>query len=182
MLFMGEEWGASQPFPFFCDFDGESGRSRAEGTARGVRASSRNSSDRECPRTHPRSAGGGDLRVGQAATGTSSTEPAWPAGSMVPAGCLRVRAESQVPPLLTQIGGDAGALSRSSARRRFWYAGDFSRRGELVLRPICRPRSVSGFPRQVTAGSHLAGGDFGGGPMVVTDAAAVVACGWSPRE
>lgn len=23
MLFMGEEWGASQPFPFFCDFHGE---------------------------------------------------------------------------------------------------------------------------------------------------------------
>jgi maltooligosyltrehalose trehalohydrolase len=23
MLFMGEEWGASQPFPFFCDFSGE---------------------------------------------------------------------------------------------------------------------------------------------------------------
>jgi maltooligosyltrehalose trehalohydrolase len=23
MLFMGEEWGSSQPFPFFCDFDGE---------------------------------------------------------------------------------------------------------------------------------------------------------------
>jgi maltooligosyltrehalose trehalohydrolase len=23
MLFMGEEWGASQPFPFFCDFEGE---------------------------------------------------------------------------------------------------------------------------------------------------------------
>jgi len=23
MLFMGEEWAASQPFPFFCDFDGE---------------------------------------------------------------------------------------------------------------------------------------------------------------
>jgi 1,4-alpha-glucan branching enzyme/maltooligosyltrehalose trehalohydrolase len=23
MLFMGEEWGATQPFPFFCDFDGE---------------------------------------------------------------------------------------------------------------------------------------------------------------
>ena len=25
MLFMGEEWNASQPFPFFCDFDGELG-------------------------------------------------------------------------------------------------------------------------------------------------------------
>jgi maltooligosyltrehalose trehalohydrolase len=23
MLFMGEEWGSSQPFPFFCDFEGE---------------------------------------------------------------------------------------------------------------------------------------------------------------
>ena len=23
MLFMGEEWGAAQPFPFFCDFEGE---------------------------------------------------------------------------------------------------------------------------------------------------------------
>ncbi len=23
MIFMGEEWGAAQPFPFFCDFDGE---------------------------------------------------------------------------------------------------------------------------------------------------------------
>ena len=25
MLFMGEEWGSSQPFPFFCDFHGELG-------------------------------------------------------------------------------------------------------------------------------------------------------------
>jgi 1,4-alpha-glucan branching enzyme len=25
MLFMGEEWASSQPFPFFCDFDGELG-------------------------------------------------------------------------------------------------------------------------------------------------------------
>ena len=25
MLFMGEEWGGSQPFPYFCDFDGELG-------------------------------------------------------------------------------------------------------------------------------------------------------------
>jgi 1,4-alpha-glucan branching enzyme len=23
MIFMGEEWGAAQPFPFFCDFDSE---------------------------------------------------------------------------------------------------------------------------------------------------------------
>jgi malto-oligosyltrehalose trehalohydrolase len=34
MLFMGEEWGAAQPFPFFCDFDGE----LAEAVRRGRRA------------------------------------------------------------------------------------------------------------------------------------------------
>ncbi len=34
MLFMGEEWGASEPFAFFCDFDGE----LAETVCRGRRA------------------------------------------------------------------------------------------------------------------------------------------------
>ncbi len=29
MLFMGEEWGATQPFPFFCDFAGDLARSGA---------------------------------------------------------------------------------------------------------------------------------------------------------
>ena len=31
MLFMGEEWGSSQPFPFFCDFAGELGESIRKG-------------------------------------------------------------------------------------------------------------------------------------------------------
>ena len=31
MLFMGEEWGSSQPFPFFCDFHGELGELIREG-------------------------------------------------------------------------------------------------------------------------------------------------------
>ena len=31
MLFMGEEWGAAQPFPYFCDFDGELGAAIREG-------------------------------------------------------------------------------------------------------------------------------------------------------
>ena len=31
MLFMGEEWGARQPFPFFCDFEGELGDAVREG-------------------------------------------------------------------------------------------------------------------------------------------------------
>jgi malto-oligosyltrehalose trehalohydrolase len=31
MLFMGEEWGAAQPFPFFCDFSGELAHAVREG-------------------------------------------------------------------------------------------------------------------------------------------------------
>lgn len=31
MLFMGEEWGSSHPFPFFCDFDGELGEKIVKG-------------------------------------------------------------------------------------------------------------------------------------------------------
>jgi malto-oligosyltrehalose trehalohydrolase len=31
MLFMGEEWGSEQPFPFFCDFDGELGEAVRKG-------------------------------------------------------------------------------------------------------------------------------------------------------
>jgi malto-oligosyltrehalose trehalohydrolase len=31
MLFMGDEWGASTPFPFFCDYEGEAGRQTREG-------------------------------------------------------------------------------------------------------------------------------------------------------
>jgi 1,4-alpha-glucan branching enzyme len=31
MLFMGEEWNAGQPFPFFCDFDGELGKAVRDG-------------------------------------------------------------------------------------------------------------------------------------------------------
>jgi malto-oligosyltrehalose trehalohydrolase len=34
MLFMGEEWAASQTFPFFCDFDGELGEAVREGRRR----------------------------------------------------------------------------------------------------------------------------------------------------
>jgi malto-oligosyltrehalose trehalohydrolase len=33
MLFMGEEWGAAQPFPFFCDFKGELGEAVRKGRA-----------------------------------------------------------------------------------------------------------------------------------------------------
>jgi len=34
LLFMGQEWGSEQPFPFFCDFDGELARLVTEGRRR----------------------------------------------------------------------------------------------------------------------------------------------------
>jgi maltooligosyltrehalose trehalohydrolase len=34
LLFMGEEWGCEQPFPFFCDFEGELARQVTEGRRR----------------------------------------------------------------------------------------------------------------------------------------------------
>jgi 1,4-alpha-glucan branching enzyme len=34
MLFMGEEWGCRQPFPFFCDFTGDLARAVEEGRRR----------------------------------------------------------------------------------------------------------------------------------------------------
>ena len=36
MLFMGEEWGAAQPFLFFCDFSGELAAGRAQRAPGGV--------------------------------------------------------------------------------------------------------------------------------------------------
>ena len=38
MLFMGEEWGAREPFLFFCDFEGDLAKAVRERAARGVRA------------------------------------------------------------------------------------------------------------------------------------------------
>ncbi len=37
LLFMGEEWGATEPFPFFCDFTGDLARSRSQRTQEGIR-------------------------------------------------------------------------------------------------------------------------------------------------
>jgi 1,4-alpha-glucan branching enzyme len=37
MLFMGDEWGASTPFPFFCDFEGDAGQQAREGRLKFLR-------------------------------------------------------------------------------------------------------------------------------------------------
>ena len=65
MLFMGEEWAAAQPFPFFCDFERSAGGSRAQGPACGV-CQIPGISGRGHARTDSRSDRRGDLPLGQA--------------------------------------------------------------------------------------------------------------------
>ena len=68
MLFMGEEWGAEQPFLFFCDFQGELAEAVREGPARGILALSgirRPGTEGE----DPRSVRGSDLSCVQAGLG-----------------------------------------------------------------------------------------------------------------
>ena len=65
MLFMGEEWAASQPFPYFCDFDGELGDKVREGRRKEFAAFPAFKRPRAVG-AHPRSAGRRDLCIGEA--------------------------------------------------------------------------------------------------------------------
>ena len=71
MLFMGEEWSAAEPFPFFCDFEGELAEAVRQGRRKGIRPVPRVPGS-EAARAHPRSAGTGDIRLGQARLGRIS--------------------------------------------------------------------------------------------------------------
>jgi 1,4-alpha-glucan branching enzyme len=64
MIFMGEEWGAQQPFPFFCDFDGDLAEAVREGR-REEFARFPEFADPE-QRTHSRFAGRRDVQVRKA--------------------------------------------------------------------------------------------------------------------
>ncbi|MGA8025848.1 MAG: malto-oligosyltrehalose trehalohydrolase [Bryobacteraceae bacterium] len=68
MIFMGEEWGASEPFPFFCDFAGDLAGSSSSRPSRGVRQISRVPRPMYT-REDPRSAIGGYVCFRQAAMG-----------------------------------------------------------------------------------------------------------------
>ncbi len=64
MLFMGEEWGARTPFPFFCDFDGELAEAIRQGAPQRVRGSLR-----DLWRRRARSARRVDIQDGEAGLG-----------------------------------------------------------------------------------------------------------------
>ena len=79
MLFMGEEWAASQPFPFFCDFSG----ALADAVRKGRRkefAKFPEFKDETDPGAHSRPSGRGHLRSAKLRWDETARSP-MPAGS-----------------------------------------------------------------------------------------------------
>ncbi len=105
MLFMGEEWGSSQPFPFFCDFDGDLGELVRKGR-REEFASFPEFRDPEQRERIPDPQAEQTFRSGkldweEAKQGVHAEWISWYTRT------LRVRREHLLP-LLPQIGGNAG--------------------------------------------------------------------------
>ena len=107
MLFMGEEWGSSQPFPFFCDFHGELG----ELVRKGRRAEFASFPEFHDPEQRERipdpqaieTFRSGKLDWRQAFVGVHAEWIAWYTR------ILAVRRE-KILPLLREIGGHAGSF------------------------------------------------------------------------
>ena len=120
MLFMGEEWAAAQPFPFFCDFAEFIGGSRSQRSPRGVRQIS-SVSGREGARADSRSHGGGNVPFGQAGVGGSLSRRPCGMAHLVPAAAC-----------------DPSDGDRSEARRDERSCGRI-----CLIRQRCFPRRVA---------------------------------------
>ena len=92
MLFMGEEWAAAEPFPYFCDFEPELAKAVREGRRNASsRASSASRDDaRSRPFRIPRARG--NLRVSAPRLERSRERAATRAGSSTIGGCSRCAA------------------------------------------------------------------------------------------
>ena len=162
MLFMGEEWAASQPFPFFCDFGGE----LADAVRKGRReefASFPEFQDENDPRAHPRPAGRGHLRRRPSSTGTRRPRSPMPAGSNGIAACSATR-RAEIVPRLAAIGGNAARFEiiGEEAVLVRWRLGGGE---ELTLAANLSATPRDGLPRRVRphplAGRRRQGGRFG---------------------
>ncbi len=157
MLFMGEEWGASTPFPYFCDFHGELAgavqRGRKEQLAHLDPAPSadelRRAPDPQADSTM-RSA---QLRWDEVATEPHSAWLAWYTG------ILAVRGREVAPLLeqLTQCCGTAEVLAPGVFRVVWELAG-----GRLHLAASLCSRPAAGFGEAVGRVIWEAGGDSSG--------------------
>jgi maltooligosyltrehalose trehalohydrolase len=142
MLFMGEEWGSSQPFPFFCDFHGE----LAELVRKGRREEFASFPEFQDPEQRERipdpqaeeTFQASKLDWAQAHTGAHAEWLDWYTN------ILRVR-RKQILPLLSQIGGHAGSYQvfGTGAVQVRWQLTDGQ---QLTLTANLSDASVDGFP------------------------------------
>ncbi|HEV7255876.1 MAG TPA: malto-oligosyltrehalose trehalohydrolase [Mesorhizobium sp.] len=126
MLFMGEEWAASQPFPFFCDFDAELSKAVREGRraefARFPEFADPESRERIPDPTAESTFRSAKLNWDEAAEGIHSEWRDWYRR------LLKVR-QSEIVPRLRGMGGHTGkfeVLGEGAVQVR-WNMGDGSR-------------------------------------------------------
>jgi malto-oligosyltrehalose trehalohydrolase len=142
MLFMGEEWGSTQPFPFFCDFTGDLAQAVRKGRREEFKRFPEFRDENARKRIPDPLAENTFLSAKLHWDDLNQTEGAawrdWYRRA------LAVRRE-RITPLLTQIGGYAGCyqIIGEGAVLVRWQ---LQRGGELVLAANLSQVSVAGFP------------------------------------
>jgi malto-oligosyltrehalose trehalohydrolase len=118
LLFMGEEWGATEPFPFFCDFTGE------------LADAVRNGRKREFVETYAKH-GGADIPDPLAQSTRDAAVLDWNARLLAPhaerlalARALLTTRRDLVVPLVRKMTGDSDADMHDAVLRASWRAGD----------------------------------------------------------
>jgi maltooligosyltrehalose trehalohydrolase len=186
MLFMGEEWGASQPFPFFCDFSGD----LADAVRKGRReefAKFPEFQDEAQRRRIPDPQADETFTSAKLAWGDLDDPPhaAWHAYYTT---LLSIRRETIVP-LLPGIGGSAARFEVIGAGAVIvrWLANGAT----LTLACNLSDRAVAGFPPMAgrvlwqvgggSAGGASAGGASAGGEPADGELADGTAGPWTVR-
>jgi len=118
LLFMGEEWGATEPFPFFCDFTGE------------LADAVRNGRKREFAETYAKH-GGADIPDPLAQSTRDAAVLDWGARVLAPhaerlalARALLTARRDLVVPLVRKMTGESDADMHDAVLRASWRAGD----------------------------------------------------------
>ena len=122
LLFMGEEWGAREPFPFFCDFDGELAQKVVAGR-RGEFARFERFRDEAARERIPDPGRGRNVRLGAAGLERPRATRSCSAGSTLYRSLLQIRAREIAPRLRDMRGGARYAVD-DHLLEADWTLGD----------------------------------------------------------